>query len=549
MPAWEEVTKEKLICAHCGDHCEDSTITSEEEIFCCLGCRTVFEIIHENGLDAYYRLESQPGLSLKHNRGKDYFGFLDNPLIRRKLLSFESAGISKINLYIPSIHCSSCIWLLENLYTLHKGVSKSEVNFPKKELFIDYDPSQISLRELVELLSSLGYEPELSLEDSIDENKMKDRSNRILLIKIGVAGFCFGNIMLLSFPEYLGLDLLLEDDFGKFFSLVNILFALPVVFYSAWGYYDAAFRGLLHRSMSIDVPIAIGIFTLFFRSIYEVISQTGPGYFDSLSGLVFFLLIGKWFQNRTYASLLFDRNYKSYFPIAVTRLLENGTESIQIEELKEDDIILIRNGELIPSDAELLSEEAYIDNSFVTGESKPVVMHKGDYIYAGGRQKGSAIRLLVRKEVSQSYLTQLWNDEAFSKNKVLGRKVLVDKISKHFTWIVLGIAISSSLFWLFYDPAKVINVFTAVLIVACPCALALSTPFAVGTALRILGRNGCYLKNGEIVEEIRTINHIVFDKTGTITYNNEGGTRFNGDLSLKGGLNSQFFSPEQLSSP
>ena len=528
-----EVTTEKLVCAHCGENCEDDSLVSEDNIFCCLGCKTVFEILHENGLEAYYKYESQPGISLKHNRGREYFNFLDNEDIKRKILNFESPGISKISLFIPSIHCSSCIWLLENLFKLHHGIDRSEVNFPKKEVHIDFDPQVISLRELIELLASLGYEPEIDLQNGKKELNKTTSVNRSLLIKIGVAGFCFGNIMLLSFPEYLGLERLLENDFSRFFSYIIILFALPVLLYSASGYYHAAFTGLKHKVISIDVPIAIGIFTLFLRSIYEIITHTGPGYFDSLSGLVFFLLIGKWFQNRTYESLLFDRNYKSYFPIAVTRLKENESESVQIEDLKAGDHILIRNGELIPCDATLLSDQAYIDNSFVTGESDPVRKNAGDYIYAGGRQKGNAIELEVQKEVSQSYLTQLWNDKAFQKEAGNDRKILVDRISKYFTLVILGIAILGALFWFYYDPSKVTNVFTAVLIVACPCALALSTPFAVGSAMRILGRNGCYLKNGEIVEELTMIKYVVFDKTGTITYNDKHGSRFVGNLSEK----------------
>ena len=521
MRVEEKTIESKLACAHCGDPCDDKIVTSEGNSFCCLGCKTVFEILHENGLDAYYRIETKPGLSLKHNKGADYYQFLDNNEIRRKLLNFESPEVSKVRLYIPSIHCSSCIWLLENLYKLQQGVIKSEVNFPRKEVYIDFNPSQVSLRELIELMASLGYEPDINLEQDTSSSKSRRKYNRSLIVKIGIAGFCFGNIMLLSFPEYLGLEKLLDDDFSRFFSYINIAFSLPVLIYSASGYYEAAYKGLKKKFISIDVPIVIGIFTLFSRSIYEIVSQTGPGYLDSLSGLVFFLLIGKWFQNRTYESLLFDRSYKSYFPIGVTRISEENQQSIMIEDLKEDDEILIRNGELIPADSELLSDQALIDNSFVTGESVSISKAKGDYIFAGGRQIGSAIRLKVRKEVSQSYLTQLWNNEAFVKSKKATRQVMVDRISKYFTLIILGIAFSASIFWIFYDPSKVVNVFTAVLIVACPCALALSTPFAVGTAMRILGQLGCYLKNGETLEELNKVDHVVFDKTGTITFNSK----------------------------
>ncbi|NNF21852.1 MAG: HAD-IC family P-type ATPase, partial [Saprospiraceae bacterium] len=530
MQTLDEAIDEKLICAHCGDPCPDRKLATEGQVFCCLGCKTVYEIIHENGLDAYYRIEQDPGISLKHNKGREYYNFLDKDDVRRRILNFESPELAKVRLFIPVIHCSSCIWLLENLYKLHGGVIRSEVNFPRKEVFIDFNPSKVSLRELVELMASLGYEPDIDIEGEDSEVKRIGNYNRSLLIKIGVAGFCFGNIMLLSFPEYLGLENLVDTDFSRFFSYINILFSLPVLFYSASGYYEAAYKGLKQKVISIDVPIAIGILALSLRSIYEVVTQTGPGYFDSLSGLVFFLLIGKWFQNKTYESLLFDRSYKSYFPVAVTLVGELVQESVLIEDLKIGDTILIRNNELIPADTELLSEEAMIDNSFVTGESTTIRKQKGEYVFAGGRQTGPAIELKVIKEVSQSYLTQLWNNDAFKKNEHSTRRILVDRISKYFTIAILIIAIVASIFWIFYDPSKTINVFTAVLIVACPCALALSTPFAVGTAMRVLSRNGCYLKNGEIIEEMDKVNHVVFDKTGTITNQGKENITFLGEL-------------------
>ncbi|MFC2125956.1 heavy metal translocating P-type ATPase [Bacteroidota bacterium] len=520
-------TTRKVICYHCGDLCHEEHVVFDGKDFCCNGCRTVFEILNENGLCNYYDLEKNPGISLKTREFGDKYKFLDNKDIQDKLMQFSGEKISKVTFYIPSIHCSSCIWLLENLYILKESIYHSRVNFVKKEILIDYNPTEISLRNIVELLATIGYEPYISLDA---ESKKKHQSiNRSLLIKIGVAGFSFGNIMLLSFPEYFGFEGI--DDLGlqKFITWLNVLLAIPVVFYCSIDYFKSAVAGIRQRYINIDVPIALGVISLFTRSLFEVISHTGPGYFDSLAGLMFFLLIGRWIQSRTYEGLSFERDYKSYFPLAVVRVIKGKEEPIPVRDLTKDDEIIIRNHEIIPADSILLGEHAYIDYSFVTGEADPVSKGKDDFIYAGGRQVGPSIRLKVQKPVSQSYLTQLWNNEVFNKSDSSQLNNLVDRISKYFTGIVLGIAIIAFITWQFIDPDKSWFILTAVLIVACPCALALATPFTLGNTMRVFGQNHLYLKNAHVIEKLTRIKHLVFDKTGTITENRSSKILFKGE--------------------
>ncbi len=515
-------------CYHCGELCEDELIEFDDKPFCCNGCKMVYEILDENDLCNYYDLQNSPGINLKSRNYEEKFAYLENAEIEKKLLNFSSDNLNKIVFTIPSIHCSSCIWLLEHLDRLREGVLNSRVNFVRKEVALDYDPAQISLKAIVELLATVGYEPEINLQNASKTKSKKE--NRTLYLQIGVAGFAFGNIMMLSFPEYFGFEGL-DDTVRTFITYINILLSLPVVFYSANGYFISAYKGLQQKYINIDVPITIGIIALFLRSLYEILSQSGPGYLDSLAGLLFFLLIGKWFQSRTYESLSFERDYKSYFPLAVARVLESGNEMVQITELKEGDVIEVRNQEIIPGDAELMSASASIDYSFVTGEAQAIQKKQGDYIYAGGRQVGSAIRLQIKKAVSQSYLTQLWNNEAFGEENAYDS--LIDKISKYFTIVVLLIALISAGYWYVVDSSHILNAFTAVLIVACPCALSLATPFTLGSAMTILGRHKLYLKHMNVLEKLWTINSIVFDKTGTLTKNEEAKIEFAGnDLSL-----------------
>lgn len=505
--------KSTLLCYHCGDVCKDSSINIDEKYFCCSGCKTVYEILNQNQLCTYYNLDNFPGISQKNYQFKK-FDYLDDLQTVNKLIDFKDDKLTKVTFFIPQMHCSSCIWLLENLNKLNPNIIHSSVNFVRKELAVKYLNEKISLRDIVILITSIGYEPQISLESV--ERKSTVKSNKSLYYKIGIAGFGFGNIMLLSFPEYLSMDLS-ETIFRKFFGYLNLILSLPVFLYSASDYFISAYKGLRKKIINIDVPLSLGIMVLFFRSAYEVLILHGAGYFDSLSGLVFFLLIGRLLQEKTYDALNFERDYKAYFPLAVTIKQNEIEKSIPVSNLMIGNRIIIRQNEIIPADSILMNGDGLIDYSFVTGESNPVHKVSGEIIYAGGRQTVSAIELEVIKEVSQSYLTQLWNNDAFNKKIESKFTSFSNSVSKYFTIIVLAIAFIAAVIWYPINSATALNVFTAVLIVACPCALALSTPFTLGNTMRIFGRNRFYLKNSSVVEKMAKINSIVFDKTGTIT--------------------------------
>ncbi len=515
----------KTSCYHCGDECPDNSIQIEEKNFCCSGCKTVYEILSENDLCAYYDLESAPGATQK-KPSTALFDFLDNDSIKTDLLEYADDDFEKASFLVPNIHCSSCIWLLEHLSRINPAVVNSQVNFGKRTLSVQYKAKELTLRQVAEMLDRIGYTPVFSLDSQQEKKSPFSSFNKTLLIKMGIAGFCFGNVMLLSFPDYLGITSY-EEQYQDFFRWLNVLLALPVVLYSGNEYFISAFKSLKQRFANIDVPIALGISALFFRSTYEVVAGVGSGYFDSLVGLVFFLLIGKWFQNKTYEAMSFDRDYKSYFPLATLVKVDNQFKPIPVKELKKGDEVLIRNGELLPADSILIDDSGHFDFSFVTGESDAVRKNKGQYVYAGGRLVGKQAKLIIQKTVSQSYLTELWNDQAFQNDD--NQVSLVDRISQYFTIIIIAIAAISAFVWQQIDPSNTWLVFCSVLIIACPCALALSTPFTLGSIQRAFGRNRFYLKNAQVIEKLQGINRIVFDKTGTITETAQQSTVFEGD--------------------
>ncbi|MGL4584403.1 MAG: heavy metal translocating P-type ATPase [Flavobacterium sp.] len=506
----------KSTCYHCGNEVTTfNRIVFDSKEFCCNGCKTVYEIFSDNDLSCYYDMEVTPGASPEEANGK--YDFLEKADIINKLLEFNEGSTSIVSFYIPHIHCSSCIWILENLHRLNEGVIRVLVNFPEKKATITYNSDKVTLKDLALLLTKIGYEPYISLKNYEEKPQAVDRS---LIYKIGIAFFSFGNVMMLSFPEYFNIDDIWMRQYKDFFRWLILFMSLPVFFYSASPYYLAAWKGIKTKNYTIDIPMALGIIVMFIRSTIDIVFDLGPGFFDSMTMLVFFMLLGKLFQQRTYNFLSFERDYKSYFPIAITKIGENGIEEpIQVYEVVKGDRLLIRNQELVPVDSILISESAFIDYSFVTGEAIPVEKKSGDKVFAGGKQVGDVIEIEAVNTVSQSYLTQLWSNDVFQKKVDMKYKTITDTISHYFTPVLLIVSILAFIGWSFIDLNAAFNVFTAILIVACPCALALTAPFTLGNAIRIYGRKRFYLKNVTVVEQMAKVNTIVFDKTGTITTN------------------------------
>lgn len=512
-------------CFHCGQKLENEDIIFDQKHFCCAGCKTVYEILNLNGLENFYAMNSDAGIR-PDDKANRHFEFLDTPEIFEKIVDFSDGGTTLVTFHVPVIHCTSCVWLLESLQDINPGINYSTVNFSGKNVQVSFKNEEIKLSEVAKLLTQLGYKPAINL-NSLD--KKGNLQNKMLLYKLVVAGFCFGNIMLLAFPEYTNDNEAWLETNKNFFRWGMFLLSLPVMFFSATDYFKSAWQGIKNKFINIDIPIAIGFWVLFLRSVYDIVFDLSPGYFDSVAGLAFFMLIGRWFQQQTYKSLAFDRDYKSFYPIAVIKITDGIEQPVMLSELKTGDRILIRNEEIIPADSVLMKGEAMIDNSFVTGESKLIQKEQGDKIFAGGKQSGQAIELEIIKDVNQSYLTQLWNNEAFRREESRLNK-LTNGISRYFVVIILFIALTSGVFWYFYDSSEILQVVTAILIITCPCALALSSPFILGNAMRILGEKKFYIKNTATIESMAGIDEIVFDKTGTITENQNADVVYSGEI-------------------
>ena len=511
----------KAICYHCGETCDDHPVIHNNLPFCCEGCKSVYQLLNENDLCTYYDLNNQPGTNVTE-RERVHFSALDDPDVQKDLIEYQDEKTTNVRFYIPNVHCSSCVWLLERLPVILDPVTEARVDFLNRSLHISYKTGEIELSKLAATLSSIGYMPDLELGKQF--NSSEKSNNRRLYTQLGVAGFTFGNVMLFSLPSYF--DSNLGDSLHSLFVGLSMLLTLPALFYSGSDYFKAAIASIRQRRIIMDVPIALGMSALFLYSVFDAVRLGGTGFFDSLNGLIFFLLIGKVVQQKTYDRLSFERDFKSYFPISILKLTNDGELATPIQKLERGDRILIHKGELIPCDCTLDTDLAQFDFSFVTGESRAIDKQRGDHIYAGGRLLTGSAEAIVETTVDHSYLTQLWNkDEAEQEKDSVSWS---DKISPYFTFAVLFIAFTSGIYWWIFDPSKAIFAFTSVLIIACPCALAMSLPFVNNAILNLMSQEGLFLKSGNVIQRLTEIKSVFVDKTGTLTLPSQADVEFHG---------------------
>lgn len=520
VPQIEKVSiKKQETCYHCGEPCYDANIHIEEKAFCCLGCQTVYQILNENGMCNYYEMNENPGVQRKWTVRKDKFAFLEDEAIQKQLIHFQDNNQVHIRLYLPQVHCSSCLWLLEHINKFDTGILSSQVNFTTKEIALVYNPNQTNLRKVVETLNEIGYEPYISLQNTDKDTKPIGDKTRIY--KIGLAGFCFGNIMMMSFPEYFAGEGNIEPSLLLLFRSLNLILALPSLLYSGSEFFINAYKGLKKKFLNIDLPIALALIVTFSRSVYEYATGTGSGYFDSMTGIIFFMLIGRWLQDRTYSALSFDRDYRSYFPLSVTKI-EGEKESVcMLPEIQKGDSLRIHSEELVPTDGLLSKGKAFIDYGFITGESLPVEVKIGEIVYAGGRQIGQNIEIITTHEVNHSYLTSLWNTFREKKSEKPNTTSFIHIYSQYFTLALLSLTLITGIYWTVMDTHKLLPAVTAMLIVACPCALLLSATFTYGNVLNFFSRNHFFVRNADTIEHLAEADTIVFDKTGTLTESSE----------------------------
>jgi Cu+-exporting ATPase len=501
-------------CLHCGDPCDDGGVVNEAGAFCCTGCASVYALLTAHGLTGFYACAPDAGRSLKDMgaRPPDRFAVLDDPEVAGRLVDGHDGTFTYVTFNVPSLHCASCLWLLEQLWRFDEGIGRSEADLLRRTVRVAFRPDRITLRAVAERLASLGYEPVIDAERGAGR---MPAHRRTLLLKLGVAGFAFGNMMLFSIPRYAN-GAPLEPAFQRLFDTLNILFALPVLVFSASDFFTSAWRALRLRAITLDVPVALGLTVLFVRSLADILTGAGEGYLDSFAGLVFFLLIGRLAQQMTFDRIAFDRTVRSFLPLSVRVRDASGLTTRRIEELVPGDVLFVRPGEIVPADAMLIDEAGRLDYAFVTGEAAPEDVSAGDVISAGGRVADHAMHLKVLRPASQSRLADLWQHPVFARRREHWLTTVAARFGHWFTISALALAAIGAIAW-WPDARMAAHVATAVLIIACPCAMTLAAPITLGTGLARLGLAGCYLKDGAVALDLSRVDTIAFDKTGTLT--------------------------------
>jgi len=543
-------------CLHCGQECTKPHVRMADKVFCCAGCSEVYQLIQQCELGNYYQMREGNASKAELPSQKE-FEYLRDPEIRRRFIDFENNNHYRVSLHIPNVHCTACVYLLERLQRFLPQILEANVDFLRKEIQLKVAKPGPDLPEIARLLGQIGYPPDWQTKTHSASTAAGKRQQ--ITRKMAVAGFSFGNIMLLSLPEYLSEHGIDEALLSASTQSMSVLLSLPVVLYSASDYFTTAFEALKKRVIKLDIPIALGIAVLFLRSVYEIVSGAGTGYLDSLSALVFFLLLGRLFQEKSFHHLHFDRDQQSFFPLAVLKIESGGEQTaadygynrvlttdtsqekdgkqavfsadeqrteteVGIHLLKAGDQIRVRHLEVVPADSLLTDSSGLIDYSFVTGESEPVACFKGDVIYAGGRIAGTSLRMEVLKPAADAYLMKLWNQNALENSNFEPEafKGTADKIARYFTPAVIIIALLGFGAWLPYSIETAFQVLSAVLIIACPCALALSAPLSLGHGLRLLARSNFFVRNTSAIDRMARIRCLVFDKTGTLSQQDLG---------------------------
>jgi len=514
-------------CRHCGSPCASTLIQKDSLPFCCAGCVTVYTLLQENGLGDYYNMADSPGARQAPSEiGR--WAFLDDQALTKRLLRFRQEDRALVTLRLPQIHCISCVWLVENLGRLSPGILSSRVNFAKGEADILFDPRSIGLRQIAETLERIGYAPDFRLSDGVAPDQKRSES-RLPLIRLVVAGFCFANAMLFSFPAYFGLDG--NETLARLFGGLNLLLTLPVFLFSAHDWWRAAWQFVKNRSMSLDFPVFFALVALFSQTWWEVLSGRGEGYADSLCGLVFLMLSGRWFQRLAARRLAFDNDYRSFFPLWSTVEKDGLSKTVPCDRLKGGDSVLLRQGELLPVDGIVVEGEGSLDYSFVTGESRPVPVRSGDRVFAGARSAGAMIKVRAESDIDASYLAGLWKDAVFRESRDFSTLELGRKAGWGFSFGVFLVAGSAALYWAFAaGAAMAITVFNCVLVVACPCALALGSSLSLGFAARRAAKDGLFLKDAAALERLAKIDCVALDKTGTLTDAANSSCRWEGEV-------------------
>ncbi len=488
-----------------------------ELYFCCKGCEGVYHLLQDEGLDTFYDKLGDNKLSPASSNDEDLAKF-DLDGFKSKYIKSSSDGFNEINLIIEGIHCSACVWLNEKVLHQTDGVLEATINYSNNKAKVVWDEDEIKLSQIIEKIRAIGYNAypyDASLQE---ERATKTRNDYYSRILVGV--FATMNIMWLAVALYAGYFSGIEGGHKNILHVAEFVLATPTLFYSGWIFFRGAYYGLKNRFINMDLLVATGALLAYIYSIYAMITEHGEVYFDSVTMIITFVLIGKYLEilSKKQASDTLDKIIGTMPTEAV--VVKDGEKAlVGVESIAIGDIIELKPGEKVAIDGKLTVGSASFDESSLTGESEPMIKSKGNEILSGTLCLDSVVRYEVTKRAEESILytiTQMLGDSITKKPYI---EQLANRISGYFSLVILVIATSTFAFWYLYDGSFELALITAisVIVIACPCALGLATPMATLIGVGKAAKRGLLFKESRMLETMAKSTLLALDKTGTIT--------------------------------
>ncbi|HHX8518703.1 TPA: heavy metal translocating P-type ATPase [Vibrio diabolicus] len=505
-------------CYHCGEDVPANTdfkvdILGESRKMCCPGCETVAQTIVDSGLVSYYQYRTAPAekadlvpeqlQALIHYDNED----VQSEFVRNR------ENVSEVTLSLEGVSCAACAWLIEKQVSNTTGLVSIRVNTTTNRALLAWDKTQVRLSELLSVIHKLGYKAA-----PFEADKQEASYHRMMkqyLYRLGIAGLATMQVMMLAVALYLEVFGDLEPEFKNYFRWVSLIFATPVLLYSALPFYLNAWRSIKGRTLGMDVPVSIALIFAYVASLIATVTEQGEVFFESISMFTFFLLVGRFLEMRARRkAAAASGNLLKLIPAIATTL---DGEQIPVKTLKVGDRIRVLPGEHIPADGKVISGRIHIDESMLTGESVHVVKREGDAVYAGTLNGDESFELEVMSSKADSMISNIvrLQDEAqHSKPKIAE---IADVVARYFVGAILIISAGTWLYWHQTKPDDAFWIMLSVLVATCPCALSLATPTALTCATSRMGNFGILLRKGHVFETLCKINHLVVDKTGTLT--------------------------------
>ena len=519
-------SRTRVDCYHCGLPVLRAgefvaELGGEPQEMCCPGCVAVATLIADSGLDNYYQyrtgqaLKAEPAAAAADRAAA--FEPFDNPDVQRDFVQVLDAGVQRAQLAVDGIHCAACVWLLESYLEAMPGVNQVTVHLAERRAAIDWQPGQIQLSQLMAAIQAIGYRPR-PYQPATTQLAIK-AENRQYLRRLGVAGLVMMQIGMFAIALYAGAFQGIAEQYQNFIRWVSLLLALPVVGYSAVPFFQGAWRGIVTRHPGMDLPVALAIALAFVASAFNTVRGTGEVYFDSVAMFTFFLLLGRYLEQRTrYQAELAGAGLMSLVPSAALRINSDGrAESVPLNQLQSGDRVRVHAGDYLPCDGQVLSGVGGVDESSLTGESHPVTKRVGDRVTAGTRNGDAALDIEVSAVGFNSRLGSIMQLVDRVQEEKPRSAQLADRLASGFVLVVIGVAALAALYWAQQSMELALAIALAVLVVSCPCALSLATPAALTAAVTALRKRGFVVSRGHALDTLARVDLVVFDKTGTLT--------------------------------